>query len=215
VKERPIIFSAPMVRALLAGAKTQTRRIVNLPADTTQVVRINCPYGVAGDRLWVRETWCRPSLDAYEYITDDRPRGQVIDGVDLREAVFYKATDPNVFHCEDENRSPWRSPIFMPRWASRITLEVTGVRVERLQDISEDDAISEGVSSGDIPADEDGPRRIGYMLGPDDGKSVLAPTARSAFFAGWSSIHGEASVAADPWVWVVQFKRAQQIAKAA
>lgn len=96
----------------------------------------------------------------------------------------------------------------MPRWASRISLEVTGVRVERLNAISEEDAKAEGVVSGSIPADDDGPERIGYVLGQDDGRCALHPSRVEAFARGWDSINGERSPwAANPWVWVVDFTR--------
>lgn len=223
MKERPIIFSAPMIIALLDGAKTQTRRIVKLPANAGKVhvdpggtdvfgpgpylkvevrrpgngpsmhPRIYCPYGYPGDRLWVRETWCRPCWDAYEYITDDRPRGEVIDGVDLREAVFYKATDPDVVNVNDEDRSPWKSPIFMPRWASRILLVIVSVRVERIQDISETDAIAEGVDARTLPGDYWPMSRHGS-------------TFRNGFKLGWQTINGEASWIKNPLVWAVTFK---------
>lgn len=147
MKERPIIFSAPMVRALLDGRKTQTRRIIkpqpevdehgNLcgewlskPLDglllpKLQDIVIHCPLGEIGDRLWVRETFVR--------IDDESGYGSGY--------TDYKASHDHPWQMI------WKSPIFMPRWASRITLEITNIRVERLNDISEEDAIAEGVSS--------------------------------------------------------------------
>lgn len=175
MKERPILFSAPMVRALLEGRKTQTRRIVKLPAkdgsgdnrfvfdDAEGRKRfIDCPYGEPGDRLWVRETW-RPAQ---------------VDGM-----AWYAAT------CGDETHERWKPSIHMPRWASRITLEITGVRVEQLQDISESDAIAEGVT-------------------PSDMKAISCLDRNyHAYFMLWESINGSGSWDLNPWVWVIEFRR--------
>lgn len=187
--ERPIIFSAPMVRALLAGTKTQTRRVVKLPQmieepgdpDATRVAwlspsnaepgwygwmteypnegaaHIRCPYGAPGDRLWVRETWA-----------------------DCGDMVRYYATD-DVHHLRRK-----RSSIHMPRWASRITLEVTAIRVERLQEISRGDAMAEGCPFPNMAKGDD-PRKWYADL--------------------WDQINGSGSWEANPWVWVVDFKR--------
>ncbi len=187
MKERPILFSAPMVRAILDGRKTVTRRLVkpnphkvdggvpftDAPAwahaePGSAVMR--CPYGVRGDRLYVRETWSAPH--AYDHLP---PR---LIPKDAR--IHYAAT-------EDRGGLLWRPSIHMPRWASRITLEVTGVRVERLQDISEADALAEGVSA------------ILYEM--------RRATPRCDFQALWQSINGPDSWAANPLVWVIEFKR--------
>ena len=95
----------------------------------------------------------------------------------------------------------------MQHQGSRITLEITNVRVERLQDISEADALAEGIVECPIPADDEGPRRIGYMVGPDDGKSGLSATAVEAYRDLWESINGPDSWDANPWVWAVEFRR--------
>lgn len=200
MKERPIIFSAPSVRAILAGRKTMTRRPVKLPeiisepgdADATSIgwidhhesgpgwhgwmteypeegsLPLRRPYGAPGDRLWVRETWAPKAID---------PECTV---------VAYRATD-------DACNGPWRTSIHMPRWASRITLEITGVRVERLQGISSDDCIAEGV--GDPVGT---PLRYG---------SVTEEWNRRTFQWLWKSINGPGSWAENPWVWVLSFKR--------
>ncbi len=212
-KERPILFSGPMVRAILEGRKTQTRRVVKLQpgpdayitpfedrfvyggliGDIPSQVRhgvIDCPHGRRQDRLWVRETWART--------IDDISRG----------CVFYKA-DQRFFSyvCDDEGdgdpvrvttEAPrveqWGLPkckpsIHMPRWASRITLEVTAVRVERLQQISEADAIAEGCS----------------VVGNAEARNIELP--REQFATLWKSINGPKSWDANPWVWVVEFER--------
>jgi hypothetical protein len=193
-KERPILFSGAMVRAILDGSKTQTRRIVKVRgldfiggkgqendpaawgypypdregyADLTD--GIACPYGKPGDRLWVRETWgisARVSTDGNER----RLREQ-----DLTH-LLYRAT-------ADHDSDRWRPSIHMPRWASRTTLEVESVRVERLQDISEEDAKAEGV-----------------MWYQDMSNAEVFQTL-------WESINGPGSWDANPWVWVITFKR--------
>lgn len=159
-RERPIMFSAPMVRAILAGRKTQTRRVVRfLPPRP-------CPYGVPGDRLWVRETWCA-------------------DGLDDGSAPLYH------FRADGDHdpEATWRPSIFMPRTACRIVLDVTGVRIERVQDISEADAKAEGPELLPDPM-QDTPRRW-----------------RDSYRTLWDSINGKrAPWDSNPWVWVVEFK---------
>ena len=166
--ERPILFNGPMVRAILDGRKTMTRRIVK--AGTRDDWNA-CPYGVIGDRLWVRETWRCFGGREYEY-QQHQP------------SIIYRADDGPT-----HNEGGWRPSIFMPRWASRITLEITGVRVERLQDISEADAEAEGCT-GDHRADRDS-------------------DAAQEFRSLWNQINGKrASWDSNPWVWVVEFRRA-------
>lgn len=210
MKERPILFSAPMVRALLAGTKTQTRRIAkpvrhpdwgNLYSpgalvrehEPMHVIYRACPYGQPGDRLWVRETWAAPHSE------DARPpRAIQCDWMQ----IHYAAT-------EERGGLLWRPSIHMPRWASRITLEITGVRVERLHDISESDAIAEGIVECAIPADDEGPRRIGYMVGPDDGESGLSVSPIEPYRNLWESINGASSWDVNPWVWAIEFRRVE------
>lgn len=212
VKERPILFSGPMVRALIDGRKSHTRRIVRVPdpgafVEAVEVREgvaffspsngpngarsVRCPYGQPGDWLWVRETFTRIRGNGVRlwYRADGEPtdrNGNVLP------------TSP----CEPR----WCPSIFMTRAESRLTLEVVSVRVERLHAITEEDARAEGVVEGRIPADEDGPGRVGYVLGDDDGRCVLHPTRRKAFEVGWDGINGErAPWASNPWVWVVGF----------
>lgn len=207
MKEKPILFSGPMVRAILDGRKTQTRRIVKpQPPDGASVgwsvfsraygpdcveVRryahqggdhqsfISCPYGQPGDRLWVKETHRFDGIDQRIGVQEKR-----ID------ALSYRADMEGDQSCDD---CAWRPSIFMPRWASRITLEVTGVRVERLQDISADDCVVEGAGSP-----------VGTEL--THGR-VTTEWNRRAYRALWESINGSGSWDANPWVWVVEFKR--------
>lgn len=218
MKERPILFSGSMVRALLDGSKRQTRRVckpaqfyslstvveVPDPMERGQVyngshfgdedgeVQFACPYGGRGDRLWVRETFCKIIGQSGGWIETD-----------------FQATYTHGFRLGDSIglKKRWTPSIHMPRDASRITLEITSVRVERLQDISEADAMAEGIVECPIPADDEGPRRIGYMVGPDDGKSGLSVTPIHAYRDLWESINGADSWGANPWVWVIDFRR--------
>jgi len=210
MKERGIIFSGPMVRALLEGCKTQTRRIVkhqgivdhpatpgckiiqlastqawlNSQPDHPQHISKFCPYGQPGDRLWVREA---------HYLTDDGDFERVVYATDedaVREHLDYITALPASFSAAWRARhTKLRPSIHMPRWASRILLELTAVRVERLQDISEEDARAEGVTLPERTCTMyDGMWRDGYR--------VL-----------WESINGDGSWDANPWVWVISFKQ--------
>lgn len=193
MKESQILFSAPMVRALLAGTKTQTRRQVAFPRTRPSFVVLDhgqgwwpyqsddgeselcddgmehpyvSPYGKPGDRLWVREAWKAHSM--FDHLP---PR-------DIPESrIWYMADDG--YKAE----SRYRHARFMPRWASRILLEVTAVRVEQLQDISESDAMAEGCYTDP------------------------ACPAYDAYRSLWEQINGPGSWDANPWVWVVEFKR--------
>jgi hypothetical protein len=218
MKERPILFSAPMVRAILAGQKTQTRRIVkpvrgfehhnicrpDMMADSWSVwwhggvtdrvgCSQDCPYGKPGDRLWVRETW--RTRDCFDKTS---PSGIAAKA----EAAGFRPGAPIIYEADGFDRT-WgdndagdfgaagkiRQSIFMPRWASRITLEITAVRVERLQEITEGDALAEGV---DWRAVEN---------------SHLGNVRRSHFTALWESINGKDSWTSNPWVWVISVKQ--------
>jgi hypothetical protein len=212
IREIPILFSAPMIKAIQASRKVQTRRTVPCaleyhggklcwrPDGVTRARRRSMGLSEwspiyedppswmwsAGTRLWVRETF---------YLrTGDKRRSEVL----------YRATEPH-------DHLTWKPSIFMPRWASRITLEVTDVRIERLHAITEEDARAEGVSEVRIPADDYGPELIGYVLGPDDGRVSLYPTPKEAFAKGWDVINGHrAPWAKDPWVRRVSFRRVEE-----
>ena len=176
MKERPILFSSPMIHAILDGRKTQTRRIVKSANDSCgdpimpNDSRLPCKYGKPGDRLWVRESFRLTGDSHGEYYAGDKLGG-----------VIYRATNPDGI-CDMEGG--WKPSIHMPRAKSRKTLEITGIRVERLQDISEKDAIAEGV-----------------------GSAVTRDCKRPKFVALWESINGPGSWDANPWVWVVGFRR--------
>lgn len=177
MKERPILFSAPMVRAILAGAKTQTRRVVKnssgLHAGRVAWDIGRCPYGRPGDRLWVRESMLFDPDQGWRYSAD---------GADVIDENYGKINQ----------RCP---SIHMPRCCCRILLEITDVRVERLQDISEADAIAEGVKN-----------------------SLHLPGGRFArenFAHLWWTIHGDGSWEANPLVWVVNFRQIEAATSAA
>ncbi len=199
MKERPILFSAPMVRAILDGSKTQTRRVFkqknggiwpnrnDLPG-MRQILR-NCPYGQHGDRLWVREAFADLRGTGIEHRPD--PSGP------LKRYAFAADYPPgsNGDEARKEFGVKWKPSIHMPRAASRITLEITGVRVERLQDISEDDALAEGCSSTAIVH--------------EDGEDYTGHYASEEYQDLWESINGPGSWVANPWVWAVSFKRVE------
>lgn len=242
MKERPILFNADMVCAVLDGRKTQTRRIIQSPAKNMQAsghkvieyrepgdkwygehifsmrnqsgtwcdytkeqFLAKCPFGAVGDRLWVRETW---SVVSHAFDDD----GLMIDYVPDRPAkavhekpfgrgyysghAIYAAEGGFTWGDDDgcaDGRSCWKPSIHMPRWASRITLEITGVRVERLNSMTEKDALAEGCLGGhdSIP---------GYHY---------SATPHEHFHHVWQSIYGDDSWQANPWVWVVEFKRVE------
>lgn len=209
MRERPILFSAPMVRAILAGRKTQTRRIVKpqplpetdalrdvprenrwyaasatindwgveyRPLGTDQQHDWRCPYGVPGDELWVRETWRMAQWGGPIYRAD-KERALGMD--------------------EYSDRHKWKPAIHLRREHSRIQLRITSVRVQRLQEITEGDAICEGVTYSTPELDEV----------VEAGGEWFRP-ARNAFRELWDSINAErAPWASNPWVWVVAFER--------
>ena len=199
--DRPIPFRDWEVRAILDGRKTQTRQKMKVQPYPDSIVTtehyhqtvidrhgdmqpgpeifgahwndgecgLRCPYGAPGDSLWVRETWARHA-----------------SGVDYA-ADFAAVSRPQA--------GPWRPSIHMPRWASRITLRITEVRVERLQDISEDDAGAEGVK----PCTSTG----------WNGENLVVMTAREAFADLWNDINGSGAWDDNPWVWALSFERAK------
>lgn len=203
MRERGMTFNAEMVRAILEGRKTQTRRIIKPQPELTErsgfswkgyvygsasdaretnrnFAHVACPFGKIGDRIWVRETF--------------RVMGCATDVARL----MYKASERNSFTestrtvpvgtCTKQPSQSWTPSIHMPRWASRIVLEITDVRVERLNDISDGDAIREGCSTVDMQS----------------GDQVA-----DVFTRLWMSIYGEESWQANPWVWVISFQRVE------
>ena len=212
---KPILFSTPMVQAILEGRKTQTRRIIKLPVvesknwdggayiehengDRTAVAAQDLPSKYKrGDILWVRETFC--STNSWEYLHKE-----------TRLPFFYKADVPKkVLEVTTEEMKEvygwlWKPSIFMPRAACRIFLEVTDVRVERLQEIANPEAIAEGVEEIH-PA----PFVIRYKNYLKNGISII-DTPRLSFISLWISINGEGSWKANPWVFVYSFKRIEK-----
>ena len=197
MKERGILFSGEMVRALLSGTKTQTRRLVKVrpgyqifdddeqpwPLWTPRAAELGghdseqpCPYGAVGDRLWVREAWRVSSF------FDARPPRDIGAGT----SCSYEATSPRAGTATGR----YRHARFMPRWASRITLELTDVRVQRLTTISEEDARAEGVEP--------------MTRGPD---ACAAFGFTLAYARLWDVINGRGAWYANPWVWALTFKR--------
>lgn len=196
MKKRPILMSAPMVRALLDGSKTQTRRALRMPhglwetSSSGDLVPIpaSCPYGKPGDRLWVREAHAIVPRTAYRCSEGVE---QVLRPDDDHDAAIYREG-----WTRSRSGFSWRPSIHMPRWASRITLEITGVRVERLQDISEADAMAEGICKYD-----------NGTFGLDDPGACMGTSAIIAYMRLWEHINGPGSWEANPWVWVVSFRR--------
>jgi hypothetical protein len=245
MRERPILFSAPMVRAILEGRKTQTRRVVKPQPEydgdyfggftdsvnkrgaisggyvlktkkaTTSIASFNLgaysdmsPYGKPGDRLWVREAFAEEiEFHGSEMpYSDGRPKliHAPVDELDEEPTwrqCHYRATDESpdlqCLHKKCEGgpcMSPWKPSIHMPRWASRITLEITDVRVERLQDISCNDLLAEG---SPVCIREYSDRTIGCV------------GAREWYRTLWDSINGEGAWDKNPWVWAVSFRRVE------
>jgi hypothetical protein len=211
--QRPILFSAEMVQALLDGRKTQTRRKVKLTADghvqapskhlrwypTDPGALQACRYGQPGDTLWVRETWKPVPISAYRCSEGVQ---QTPNPQDADEAAVYKAG-----WDRSSGGVPWRPSIHMPRWASRITLRITDVRVERLQNIegqhpSESDAIAEGVR-----AIHHGDGEYYYSAFRDEPHPKNWCDPADAFKELWNKINGPGTWDENPWVWVVAFEK--------
>lgn len=259
IRERPILFSGAMVRAILEGRKTMTRRVVkpqphagvdavkwqdviitgcNTPDQSGFAMMrggvidseaIRCPYGMPGDRLWVRETFRVESVGTHVPVKIPYEDVGIVYAADGEKRNIHREY-PSVLSSTCHNNKP---SIFMPRWASRITLEITGVRVERLQEITEADAIAEGV--------EPRTREKGYTIVCRGGgtfevsslyergvpavgdaspfgevthvepipERVLISTS-GVFRLLWMKINGRSSWDANPWVWVVEFRRVEK-----
>ena len=177
MKERPILFSGPMVRAILVGNKTQTRRVIKPQPNSVRASalvssgledghgnELRCPYGKPGDHLWVRETWAALHPGTDDVMSEVDPQPPIC-------SLAYMADNRNI-------NGNWRTSIFMPRWASRITLEITGIRIQRLSEISHADGKAEGFDSLD------------------------------AFALLWDRINEKRGYGwhANPWVWAVEFR---------
>jgi hypothetical protein len=229
VRERPILFSANMVRAILAGRKSQTRRVIlpqpvgapgknfcHEPSDPflsdDGVWRfmcgevsydhndVRCPFGQPGDRLWVRETFGLGQSIHHS-------RGGTIYRADVGEPGILHGHQMDAYGREFKGERRWRPSIHMPRWASRITLEIRDVRVERVQEIAEADAIAEGLKplAGHRTTVQD---RDGSPLGAHENADY---PARERFHDFWDSLNAKRGYGWDsnPWVWVVDFSRVE------
>ncbi|MBC4065298.1 MULTISPECIES: morphogenetic protein [Klebsiella pneumoniae complex] len=225
--ERGMIFNAEMVLAILDGRKTQTRRVMKVQPESNQLglllitdstkhsdigkyhwaesnatgnhVRSKlflCPFGAVGDRIWVREGFFPAPLEM-----QSEPPRKTMWNIAYRDGMQMEKLAPAEYNPTIYNYERWTPSIHMPRWASRILLEITDVRVERLNAISEEDATAEGVP----PAGSLLPDYPGTFLTP---KGDFA-TAKVAFQRLWESIYGEEGWKSNPWVWVIEFKRVE------
>ncbi len=210
MKEHPILFNSEMVRAILDGRKTQTRKIVKINPlhhfnqtgckvyieDARgrvhgEISGLKCPYGVPGDRLWVRETWA-----TFKFLDNKKP-SKIHQGIP-QPKIWYIA-DNDSWDARNPSAAPSncigkiRPSIFMPKWACRLWLEVTAVRVERVQDISEGDALAEGITTGGSA--------MGHKF-----------TAKEYFAGLWDSIYAKRGYSweSNPWAWVTEFKGTEQ-----
>lgn len=215
VKEKPMLFSGAMVQALLDGRKTQTRRVIKPqparidhgwnweplnrswndepndpyrnPKLATTAMACECPYGAIGDRLWVKETFSiwDHSIDSLEIAFRE-------GWPEASKFIETRAKPNGLHHKKLDGKKPWKPSIFMRREYSRINLEITNVRVERLQDISEEDAWAEGVSCEDQDCGTKDPNRYFPV---------------NAYRRLWNSINGEGAWEKNPWVWAIEFRK--------
>ncbi len=217
MKTRPILFGGKMVRAITDGRKTQTRRVIRPQPEQmywagrdrylwrpkrgmfvdawaekqlAQKMAEHCPHGAPGDRLWLKETWC-PLGDIEAHARAGEP-------VDIAYKADWDADGVDREEARDAGVDRWRPSRFMPRWASRITLEVVSRRAERVQDISNADVIAEGIG------------RWTFAVGAwaDD-----PPDPRWKFIELWDSLNAKASNSfeSNPWIWVVEFRRVEEL----
>ena len=213
MKEHPILFSSPMVRAILEGHKTQTRRVIkgvdgndrfvdkwiyskalftdnilNLVSRKPHDFLVKCPYGLEGDRLWVRETWAHdePNCDDIHCGNPDH--------------IWYHANETKIVADSFAGKARWRPSIHMPRWASRINLEILKIRVERLQDITKEDISAEGIKR----------TAGGEWLAPLAGVPDYPwDYAHEAYAALWNDLNDKRGYGWDvnPFVWIIEFER--------
>ena len=222
MKEHPILFSTPMVQAILNGTKSQTRRVVKPQPKVVLAMytdksletncifrkgdqRIHCPYGQVGSKLWVRETWRVGAWHeekgiAVDYKADNYCRKEwlAVDNGELFERLWRESTDEasEVYGFKsrykwESGQSPcrWRHSIFMPRWASRITLEITDIRVQRLWEITDEDAKAEGIGATE--------------------PLVFNDSYKDSYAWLWDKINKKHVWILNEWVWVISFKRVQ------
>ena len=219
VTDRPILFTPENVLKILDGTKSQTRRVAQVPSHygvEESQESIKCPFGLVGDRLWVKESWRVGAWNeeegtiAVDYRADNYARREWLtlpddDGekfnklwLDTCDELSAKGIEPDEdgYHWKPgESPCKWRSGLFMPRWASRLTLEITAIKVERVQDISEADAIAEGITGEWVP-----PGHHSF--------NGHRASARSGYKALWDSINAKRGYGweKNPWVWAITFK---------
>lgn len=219
MKERPILFSDQRVRALLIGQQTQTRRIMKSQAFAPgqdnhegcygfdvisnhlrghHVMEMSdlsyqCPFGQPGDKLWVRETWRGPE------VPEEQLAEYAKSPLEFRNAHYchYRADSSAMVNAQDENanHAGWQTGIHMPRWASRIDLLITSVRVEKIQDISDDDVMAEGVQTDS------------HFLNNFFTMNSESIAPKAAYKKAWEKQYGSTSWEVNPWVWVIGFER--------
>lgn len=217
MKERPILFNDQRVRALMSGMQTQTRRIMkSMPLAPGQDnhegcygidvlsnhvqgnrvlgmgdLRYHCPYGQPGDRLWVRETWRGPVIPAVDMAAWEASPDE------FRQPRYcqYRADTSEFGNDQDFAEFGWQAGIHMPRWASRIDLEITDIRVEKIQHISEQDIAAEGIQSD------------AHFLNNFFTMHSEVQSPKDAYRAQWALQYGGTSWEVNPWVWVIDFKR--------
>jgi len=207
MKERPILFNAEMVKAILSGRKTQTRRMVKFPLrDVNMGCELagnelagevkagdyrNCPLW-PGDQLWVREAILPAPLEM-----QSAPPRETLWNIAYRDGQQLVKLAPAAYNPTIYNYGRWTPSIHMPRWASRIDLLITGVRVERLNSISEQDARAEGITDGGC---------LNCGESEPCGCEHPKPDATDAFAYLWQSIYGDENWFSNPWVWVIEFE---------
>lgn len=241
MKERGMIFNAEMVRAILDGRKTQTRRIVKgVPGShnfhgwvmsstcakdegkacwavgksplLNQPIRMHCPFGDVGDRIWARETFQGPLIPEDELSEFLGANPDKFESPAYCEYAADGGPRPEYVDADDNTRHGWRPAIHMPRWASRITLEITGVRVERLNDISHEDAGREGINTEvwdqTVVARNYAAEDEFFQFWSESMPNYVEMNElfRASFHSLWQSIYGEESWQANPWVWVIDFR---------
>lgn len=245
MKERPILFSTPMVRAILEGRKTQTRRIIKPQYEVSGSIWTSiktktwmhqskiencesllkvCPYGQVGDILWVRETWQVVFELEYDHHAMDGSCVNIREWIPNFDSVektcvglssewscasmpernkYYVYMTSDIQFIDGKHKLKWKPSIFMPKAASRIKLEITDIRVERLCDITEKDAISEGIEYKEW---KNGPVNCnGYK--DYSGGGVYFPRPIASYYSLWESINGKGSWEKNPFVWVITFNR--------
>ena len=215
---KPILFTDEMVRAILDGRKTKTRRPLKPQPDEGRKGSFSCPFGQVGDRLWVRETFClehQVEKDQPPPFGDSRPIRWEFAGMEsdpegadsMWLQPHYRATDPtpelSYYGSEEEPTVRWKPSIHMPRWASRITLEITDIRIERLQEITEEEAKEEGVLPCPHPLSKDDECLDCYL---DAGEYSCS------FFNLWDQLYAKKGLGVDvnPWVWMIALRRVER-----